>query len=174
MGSSVTVRDTGWQALKAQLLGHQALGVKVGIIADESHGDGEVTVAQVAAWNEFGTQRNGVTHVPARPAFRNTFDTYKGQIKAAMAEVAKEIAAGADPEKGLKRLGLFVQSLVRRSITDLRVPPNARRTIKAKGSSNPLIDTGQMRRAVSFELLRGAAAVTAKEEAQRELGGGTG
>lgn len=41
-------------------------------------------------------------------------------------------------------------SVIQQAITDLDTPPNAPATIAKKGSSNPLIDTGHMRTAVTY------------------------
>ena len=59
-------------------------------------------------------------------------------------------------EKGveeLKKTGMFVQNKVRSWFTDSRNgwPPNAPSTIKAKkGKSNPLIDTGELRKSITY------------------------
>ena len=41
---------------------------------------------------------------------------------------------------------------IAREITNLKEPPNAESTILKKGSSNPLIDTGDMRKSVKWKL----------------------
>jgi hypothetical protein len=46
------------------------------------------------------------------------------------------------------------QNDVRKAIRDLDSPPNAESTIKAKGSSNPLIDTGQMINSIRWEYVK--------------------
>jgi len=52
---------------------------------------------------------------------------------------------GKGLEQELGKVGLLAQSQVRAKITAIKSPPNAQSTIDKKGSSNPLIDTGQMR-----------------------------
>ena len=52
------------------------------------------------------------------------------------------------------QVGAYAAGEVQERITDLREPPNAPRTIEAKGSDNPLIDTGFMQRSVSWEVER--------------------
>jgi len=53
-------------------------------------------------------------------------------------------------EKALERLGVFVTGLVRDKIRTISTPPNKPQTIRRKGSSNPLIDTGQARQSIQF------------------------
>jgi hypothetical protein len=77
----------------------------------------------------------------------------KGNYRALMASDARKIIQGeSDMRRTLSRLGLMAQGHVQESIVNLDTPPNAASTIKAKGSSNPLIDTGEMRQAVTFKV----------------------
>jgi hypothetical protein len=57
-------------------------------------------------------------------------------------------------DQTLNKLGILAQGDIQQEITDLRDPPNAPATIKAKGSSNPLIDTGEMRSKVTWQVKR--------------------
>lgn len=52
----------------------------------------------------------------------------------------------------LEQVGLIAVAKVQQKIVDVRTPPNAPSTIRKKGSSNPLIDTGAMRQSVSHLL----------------------
>lgn len=55
-----------------------------------------------------------------------------------------------DLQDALKTIGVFAQGAVRSYMTDLQDPPNAPSTIKKKGSSNPLIDTGELRSSITW------------------------
>jgi hypothetical protein len=46
--------------------------------------------------------------------------------------------------------GLAAQAAIQQAIIDLDSPPNSPATIAAKGSSNPLIDTGHMKDSTTF------------------------
>lgn len=126
-------------------------GVEIGFFETAKYPDG-TPVASVAAWNEFGTERNGKEHVPERPFFRKA-------IKAAETELKPILRANLDPktmavERPLAgKLGSAFQKLIQQSITILRDPPNAPSTKQRKGSSNPLINTGTMRRSVTWRIL---------------------
>lgn len=106
-----------------------------------------ISVAQVAAWNEYGT-----TRMPARPFIRTTFSRDRDKIQNYLsAEVKKMIETGdIDAEATFNRIGAYSKSLVQKNIREGPWVPNAPSTIRKKGSSRPLIDTGQMRQSVQY------------------------
>ena len=116
--------------------------VKVGFPAGEVESD----QVQIATWNEFGNSR-----IPERSFFRNAMQENKGAYRSLNRSEAKKIMRGqGDMRRALQRLGLLAQGHVQQSIVDLRSPPNAASTIAKKGSSNPLVDEGQLRQSVTF------------------------
>lgn len=50
----------------------------------------------------------------------------------------------------LKEIGIFQKDLIQEKITDGDFAPNAESTIRQKGSSKPLIDSGRMRQSVNY------------------------
>ncbi len=62
------------------------------------------------------------------------------------------IAGGMEEKQVLQRAGKLFVGAIQREITELQEPPNALSTIRRKGSSNPLIDTGLMRSKVMYKL----------------------
>jgi HK97 gp10 family phage protein len=118
--------------------------VKVGFIQGQAPAD----QVAIASYNEFGTSR-----IPERPFLRQAMAENRGAYQTLMRNDAKRIVSGEQTmRRTLDRLGLKAQGDVQQSIVDLRSPPNAPSTIKQKGSSNPLIDTGSMRQAVTFKV----------------------
>lgn len=103
-----------------------------------------IFVAQVARYNEFGT-----LNIPMRPFFRNAIQK---NIKKWYATLQNAINQNATPSKALSIVGEVARADIIQSITDLRTPPNAESTIKSKKSTNPLIDTGLMRRSVTYKV----------------------
>lgn len=102
-----------------------------------------------AIWNEFGTNRG----IPERPFMRNTMRKNKNKYRDVLKKIAEGILNGdTDFRTAMNKLAILAQGDVQSEITSLRKPPNASSTIKKKGSSNPLIDTGAMRQAVTWEL----------------------
>jgi hypothetical protein len=135
--------------------------VKVGFPAGEADSD----VISRAVWNEFGT-RGGASGggwggpIPERPfmrnAMRNNQDAYKAGMKAASKTIVDKAAAGEDvsaaKRQALGKLGVKAKGDIQAEITSLSSPPNSPVTIGLKGSSNPLIDSGEMRNSVTFKI----------------------
>jgi hypothetical protein len=160
-------RDRGWRDLKNRMQQTGAVAVKVGILEGAGTHNREtegapLTVAQVAAINEYGSS-DGV--VPERPAWRNALDNGKDKIVKALRRAAEEITDGDTADTALGRVGLMGQALIRRGIDQLTTPPNAPRTIAEKGSSKPLIDTAQTRNSVTYGLIHGAEVDAARKGA---------
>lgn len=66
--------------------------------------------------------------------------------------IAAAIEAGDPLKTALERVGVVAASKVQLFMTQLKSPPNAPSTIKKKGSSNPLIDSGALRQSVTFKV----------------------
>ncbi len=119
--------------------------VKVGFPAGEADND----IVARAVWNHYGTSRG----IPARPfllnAIRKNKQTYRAALKTSAAKILRgETTMGTV----VRKLGILAQGHIQDEITGLRTPPNAVATIAAKGSSNPLIDTGEMRGSVTYKV----------------------
>lgn len=122
------------------------IALKVGFLDSVTYPNG-VKVADVARYNEFGTAT-----IPARPFMTNTILKNKNKWKTKFTNILQQ---NNDLEASLNALAVIIKGDIQREITDLREPPNSAKTIKAKGSSNPLIDTGLMRRSVDFVVTKG-------------------
>lgn len=116
-------------------------GIGVGVF------DGEI--AGYGAVNELGSET-----IPARPFLRSAFDANAQAYAEQMAAGLRRVLAGTSSlQAELTRIGIRASSDAKRRLTELRDPPNALTTIAKKGSSNPLIDTGALRNAITFEVL---------------------
>lgn len=148
-------RDLGYRDILRRLAGARDSAALVGI-----HEDAGSDLAVIAAANEYGTE-NG--HVPERSFLRATVDANQAAYGD---ELTAAVEAHIDGERpltdGLDRLGARVAGDVQQFMTDLQEPPNAPATIARKGSSNPLIDTGQLRGAIRHELEGGALTLDTK------------
>ncbi len=87
--------------------------------------------------------------VPRRPFMNVAFAKNKAEYRKVIANGFKKIET-LNVEKLIGKLGVKGQGDVQRAIVELRTPANSEKTIEAKGSSNPLIDTGHMRQSVTF------------------------
>jgi hypothetical protein len=109
-------------------------------------------IAQIAAWNEFGVPgKNKEWQIPPRPFFRSAVDGGREALKGFKEKVYNLFVLGRlSPAQALDELGLWMQARLRTSIRNGDWPANAPSTIKAKGSSKPLIDTAQMLNSVTW------------------------
>jgi hypothetical protein len=128
--------------------------VKVGFPAGEADQDN----ISKAVWNEFGT-RGGASGggwggpVPERPFLRNAIRQNRSSYRDAMRASAAKILIGQTGIRTvLSKLGIQAQGDIQAEITSLQSPPNSPVTIALKNSSNPLIDSGEMRGAVTWKV----------------------
>jgi hypothetical protein len=123
----------------------KAKSVKIGFPAVNSKTMSTDQMGQTALMK--ATVNNFGLGVPKRPfmevAFASNVIKYKKLI-------GKMLISGEDSNKIASTLGAVGQGDVQKAIVDLKSPPNAQSTIDAKGSSNPLIDTGHMRQSVTW------------------------
>jgi phage gpG-like protein len=131
--------------------------VRVGVLADKGgsagHGDGGMTVLQVATIHEFGAPAAGI---PERSFIRSTA-TNKEPEAAKMAErLAKAVVEGRmKPEKALDIYGTWFAAEVKKTITEQDIPPPLQpETIERKGSSKPLVDSGQLVQSITHEVVK--------------------
>lgn len=121
------------------------LEVHVGFQAGKATEEDGVDVANVAMWNELGTSR-----APARPFLRMSADENESKIRAMCAQQLRNVTQGGNAEDSLKQIGVFQKGLIQEKIVTGSFTPNAPATVRKKGSSRPLIDTGRMRQSVNF------------------------
>ena len=144
----VTDTDKGMQALLKQLGARMPVSV-VGIIGDGSTRDdeGAPTNQQVGTWHEFGTGK-----IPKRSFIRDTFDINRADFNKRLKKVAAVVLDGADPRLKMARFGLYAEGVIKKRIAAGIPPALADVTIKRKGSSKPLIHTGQLRNSIASEV----------------------
>lgn len=119
--------------------------VKIGFPSGAADGG----VISRAVWNNFGTSRG----IPERPFMQNSVRANRGKYQTAMRSSAAKILRGETSlQVVMQKLGILGQGDIQAEITSLMTPPNAPSTIRQKGSSKPLIDTGEMRSAVTFRV----------------------
>ena len=122
--------------------------VKVGF----PKGKAEADVVSIAIWNHFGTSRG----IPARPFITIAMFKNRRQIRAALRKIAKaQVADGTPVSRSLPKLGAYGAGMIQDQIAANTPPPNAPSTIRQKGSSRTLIDTGRMRQSVTWALIAG-------------------
>lgn len=128
----------------------QSKQVKVGFIDGATYPDG-TSVAQVAAWNEYGQPEN---NQPPRPFFRNAVSEHENEWSDA---VAKGMRAGVPVEHVLEFVGATIANDVYKSIKAIDTPTLSAATIAARRSRGnksikPLQDTRLMIGDVNYEV----------------------
>jgi hypothetical protein len=91
-------------------------------------------------------------HSPPRPVIEPAIEHSKDKIAKQLQKAATTALDGLDPSNELEKAGMMGQNIVRAWFTDPDNgwPANAETTIDAKGSERPLIDTGEMRKAIIY------------------------
>lgn len=74
----------------------------------------------------------------------------EGEINSFLQSQKRALISGASAEQVLKEIGIFQKDLIQDKIESGSFAPNAASTIRQKGSSKPLIDTGRMRQSVDY------------------------
>ena len=169
---TVTTTDHGAAALLARAREFTAgLRVRVGVLDDGAKRDKaprgarskkarvrakaaarsqrqRLSLLEVAVVHEFGAG-----HVPQRSFIRATIDEKRSEIEAEMTNLARGVVSGKlDGRTALDLLGQKVAGWCQARIAAGIAPALKPATIKRKGSSTPLINTGQLRSAITWRV----------------------
>lgn len=145
--------------------------IEIGIFGSES---GEEILMRATA-NEFGanitvtdkmrgyfSNELGVTlspktkyiRIPERSFIRGYFTNERKRIQKISEQlITQVISLQITADDYFDLMGQEMVSGVQRYLTELKDPPNSPLTIELKGSSNPLIDTGQMRNSITYRVV---------------------
>lgn len=124
-----------------------AVGLPKESSAGQIYGNG-ISVVTVGAWHEFGLGFN-----PVRSFLRMPFAEKKDEIDDVTVAQFKQLFQGKDVEKALGIIGAKARNI---SLQAFRTggfgkwADNDPYTVKRKGSSKPLIDTGTLRNAITW------------------------
>jgi|JI9StandDraft_2_1071091.scaffolds.fasta_scaffold00930_28 hypothetical protein len=147
----VKVIDHGFDKYKKAIEELHSKQIQVGMFAKV--GDKVLTKAIV---NEFGTTQAGKNNdvtIPERSFIRSTYNRQYKKVGKRFDQIFVSISKGNyNIIPRLKLIGLEQETETKKTITDMRTPENAESTIAKKGSSHPLIDTGEMRSKISHEV----------------------
>lgn len=154
LGGNVSVkvsRDKLADVLKA--LGELSKkDVLVGIPQEESGRAGTVTNAELLYIHTNGSPIN---NIPARPVIEPAIEKDKNNITTLLKDATKKALDGdsAGSMKSLELAGMEGQNASRDWFTNPENngwAPNSPVTILRKGSENPLIDTGELRKSITY------------------------
>lgn len=91
--------------------------------------------------------------IPERAFLRNGYDLNRGKVAGGAENAMPAVLDGSmDTDSFLKMVGLILSSSIKDYATSLDSPPNHPFTSNQKGSSNPLVDTGDMINSITYEV----------------------
>lgn len=140
------------------------LGAKAGEKHKEAEGHGKTrkssktespfTNAEIGIVQEFGSLSRGI---PARSFLRMPIEEKKKELVRFMGTpLVKRLITQGEYKKVFKLLGIKAEEIVQEAFATRgfgKWLPLSQRTIDAKGSDAPLIDTGQLRRAITSDVV---------------------
>lgn len=119
----------------------EGMVAQVGFPTGKNYEDG-TSVAYVATIHEFGAPE---VNIPARPFMRPTVRTKKQEwIKTIKDGVGQVVLGKMSAFDVLDVVGIQASADIQTTISNIYSPPNSPETIRRKGSSKPLVDTGLM------------------------------
>lgn len=146
------VNDKKWKQLKKKL-GKLSLGkahVRVGTFGGV-HSSGYL-MPELMATHEFGSQDG---RIPQRSFIGATLSERRQEITKLLSQYADQILQDKlAPAQALGQLGLWAATAVKAKITTTDIPPPLKpSTIARKGSTKPLVDTGQLVNSITWVVI---------------------
>ena len=148
--NSGKLNGTGLKALEARIRAMGKKKVVIGVPA-ETNGDRKdgLSNATIAAAHEFGVPG----HISERSFLRSTLGENKDKAAGLLIRGLKaDIAQGDFSGKAFAIVGEKLSAEVKRKIQSGISPALDPKTVKRKGSSKPLIDTGNLIQSITYEV----------------------
>ena len=125
------------------------------ILKDITRLDGTVVSAGVmdsknatkAAINEYGTSK-----IPQRPFMRTAVSRHGKSWGAKSAKAVQSVMKGMPISQATELVGMQMKADISSTLTNGPWTPNSAVTIAKKGSSRPLIDTGELRASITYKV----------------------
>lgn len=147
----VFLNDRKLRKLEKKLAGLVAKRVQVGIVEGAGNHSSGISMAELAAIHLFGAPSK---NIPARDFLRAPLEAAKSEQIRITTMVAKSIThTGMSIEKGLDVIGIWGEATIKAAMRSGDIKPsNAPSTVARKGSSTPLVDTGELHDAISHKV----------------------
>jgi len=156
--------------------------VCIGVPDSTEHSDGKITNAQLLYVHTNGVRENSMIkemqhdvneksyshayelyvhehgsplfRIPPRPVLEPAIDNSKDQVAELMKDAVKVALNGGNITPSLNEVGMQGQNIARAWFTNPsnNWAPNAQSTIDSKGSENPLIDSGELRKSIVYTI----------------------
>lgn len=154
MAATIIDRDHGFIALTREV-SSRGFSFTVGIHQEEgsqSAAGGGASLADVAAFAEFGTSR-----APRRSWLLDGIVEHERDIEEAARRLARRVlkSRGSFSQRQANEvLGEMIVAMLKRRIVAHIPPPLAQSTIERKGHDTPLVDTAQLIQSIRSEVSR--------------------
>lgn len=103
---------------------------------------------------QYGKYEGQAVEVPPRPFLLQAIEHYGKEILEQNTYIMKEFTT-ENAEKALNRVGDMAKAVIQAEIDDYaRAGGNSRRTIETKGKDSPLIDKGDLRSSIEYEVIK--------------------
>lgn len=152
MSSHVVDKDLGYAALKKvidDLKNNKTYG-RAGVL-----GTADSRNVEIAVIHEFGAPEAGI---PERSFVRSSYERNKETYVRMFRNLLAEVFEGKEKiGRALGKVALKAATDIRKGVTDGAgiPPPLAPETIARKGSDRPLVDTGQMLKSITWDVVEG-------------------
>lgn len=158
MKPGMTVVTDNTKSLTAAIRKMASTEVLVGIPAEKANRSAPINNAALGFIHNYGAPE---ANIPARPFMEPGIKEVEAANIAGLEKIAQAALAGdsAAVEKGFIAIGLRTASAIKRKIT-AGIPPKlkpstlAARRRRGRTGTTPLIDTGQLRNAITFVIRR--------------------
>ena len=150
MSRAMVIKDTdrGWKKLRRTLALKRPRYVDVGVLTKHDARSDDVTNTMLAMIHEFG-----IGPIPSRSFIRDTIDIEKQEIVHFIRKLAERVVTNTISKRvALTLLGAMVEASMKGRVSAGLTPPLKESTIVRKGSSKPLIDTGQLISSLDYEV----------------------
>lgn len=125
--------------------------IKIGLpekVGKTEHSDSGLTVAQVGASHEYGVPEKGI---PKRSFLREPIINEQKKINKFIKNKFSQVAGNSmTATTALNQIGLLGQNISKESFRNNDWEALKSSTIKSKGSSSPLIDSGQLNQSITY------------------------
>ncbi len=134
--------------------------IEIGIFSGTTREDGS-DMLEIAYTHEFGGPSTIVTEegpiqiwIPERSYIRAWFDQNMDSLLDVMSGLILQVLnRKTTAAAAMNTIGGYVATHIQEFIVDLKHPPLSPLTIERKGSSNPLIDSGQLMNSVTWRVV---------------------
>lgn len=125
--------------------------VSVGIVTKQTHTGHGQTIDMASLYQ---IQDQGTSRIPARETLKPAVRNYK--VGKESRELVESLANNR-PMTELRRIGTEVEKAIKKEITDIKSPKLAEWTLnnrrkRGNSSTNPLVDTGELRKAIGYKI----------------------